>query len=530
MAYGLGLNGTLAMGVNSLTTQRIAIEVTGNNLSNMSTPGASKQTANITEDIGVNVGVGEEGSGSYVASITSARSALMDAQVVKQSSLGSYYDKLQGLTTSAENDLGETVSSTSSSDTNSATGITAGMDNFWGAWQSLASDPSSVIERNNVLSNAGDLADTINATYSGLTDSKSSMIQEAQANTDKLNTLSSEIASLNQQIAATEIQTQSTANDLRDKRQYLVEQMSQLTDITVTNNPTNSAMLNISIGGDASNRLLVNGINGAGAGTSYRLNAVATNPVTGNAEAANSYNVATNSALTYTLTTGSATAPNYAATTNPPNPGLGIPAADLLTTTNQQEGELGAEYYTVNTVLGNGLVANDTTLMGRLRTLANNITSQVNAIQNSATAWDANGNNNAGNFFDTVPTPPNLIQVSATMTQDKIAAASGATYPGTLDGTNATALANLSTSVSLGEYQRQTVSNIGTTVSQTTSHQTAQDLIVTQVTKQRDSVSGISEDEEVANLTTFQNAYSASAKLVTTLDEMYQTVINMKST
>lgn len=527
MGYGLGLNGTLAMATRALTTARVAIEVTGNNLANMSTPGASKQVANITEDIGIDVGIGSEGTGSYITSISNTRSALLDSQVVKQTSLGSYYDKLQSLTTSVENGLGETVSSSSSADANTATGITASMDGFWSSWQSLANDPSSTIERNAVLSNASDLADTINSTYNGLTSTKAGMISEAQVNTNQLNTLSTEIASLNQQISATEIQTQSSANDLIDKRQNLIEQMSKLTDLKVTNNPVNSAMLNISIAGDPNNRLLVNGIDGGGAGASYRMNAVATNPVTGNSEAGATYNAATNSGLTYTLTTGSTTAPNYASTSAVTNPGLAIPGADVLTTTNQQEGELGAAYNTVNTVMGNGTAASDNTLIGRLHQLAANITTQVNALQNSPTAWDSNGNNNAGNLFTAVPTPPALISLSPTITASAIAAASGATYPGQLDGTNATALFNLSSSATLGTYQQQTVATLGTTVSQATSRSASQDLILTNVTSQRNSVSGISEDEEVANLTTYQNAYSASAKLVTTLDQMYQTVINM---
>ena len=161
---------------------------------------------------------------------------------------------------------------------------------------------------------------------------------------------------------------------------------------------------------------------------------------TGNSEAGNAYNEATNSGLTYTLTTGSTTSPNYAAMTNPPNSGLGIPAGDLLTLSSQ-EGQLGASYEAVNNVLGNGLVANDTTLLGRLRQVADNITTQVNGLQNSNTSWDAIRNNNAGNLFNTVPTPPDLINVNASLTASQIAAASGPTNPGPLDGTNATALA-----------------------------------------------------------------------------------------
>ncbi len=50
------------------------------------------------------------------------------------------------------------------------------------------------------------------------------------------------------------------------------------------------------------------------------------------------------------------------------------------------------------------------------------------------------------------------------------------------------------------------------------------------LTNQRDSVSGVSIDEEMTNLMQFQKAYEASAELITTLNEMLQTVVNMKTT
>ena len=155
----------------------------------------------------------------------------MDAQVVEQTSLSSYYDNLQTLSSSVQNDLGETLSTSSTA--NTATGITAGMNNFWSAWQALASDPSSTIQRDNSISSAGDLANTINSTYQGLTSTKGAMITAAQTNAEKLNTYAGEVASLNQQIAETEIQTQSPPNQLVDQREYLIEQMAQLTNLTV---------------------------------------------------------------------------------------------------------------------------------------------------------------------------------------------------------------------------------------------------------------------------------------------------------
>ncbi|HLP75493.1 MAG TPA: flagellar basal body rod C-terminal domain-containing protein, partial [Candidatus Paceibacterota bacterium] len=59
---------------------------------------------------------------------------------------------------------------------------------------------------------------------------------------------------------------------------------------------------------------------------------------------------------------------------------------------------------------------------------------------------------------------------------------------------------------------------------QVANHEAVQNALL----KQRDSVSGVSIDEEMTNLLTYQKAYQASAKLVTTIDEMIDTVLNLK--
>ena len=72
------------------------------------------------------------------------------------------------------------------------------------------------------------------------------------------------------------------------------------------------------------------------------------------------------------------------------------------------------------------------------------------------------------------------------------------------------------------------VTDLGGVLNQTNKNVTDFDLNMTMLTRQRDSVSGVSVDEEMTNLVKFQKAFSATAKVVTTIDEMLDTVINMK--
>jgi flagellar hook-associated protein 1 FlgK len=71
------------------------------------------------------------------------------------------------------------------------------------------------------------------------------------------------------------------------------------------------------------------------------------------------------------------------------------------------------------------------------------------------------------------------------------------------------------------------VTNLGQTVATAQSDQTTQDQITQQVQNQRSSVSGVSIDEEMTNLINFQQSYAASARFLTTISSLYDTLLNM---
>jgi flagellar hook-associated protein 1 FlgK len=77
------------------------------------------------------------------------------------------------------------------------------------------------------------------------------------------------------------------------------------------------------------------------------------------------------------------------------------------------------------------------------------------------------------------------------------------------------------------EYYSALVREVGNEVLKSESYYTHQSEMVAQLDNYRESVSGVSLDEEMINLIKFQNAYSAAAKLVSTADEMIQTVLQM---
>jgi len=102
------------------------------------------------------------------------------------------------------------------------------------------------------------------------------------------------------------------------------------------------------------------------------------------------------------------------------------------------------------------------------------------------------------------------------------------------DGSNASAIADLQNSLVLNsetstfsDYYSALVSGIGELVNSTDTSYSAQSDVVEYCRNQRDSVSAVSSDEEMAKLLLYQNAYSAAAEVMTILDEMMQTLIDM---
>ena len=107
-----------------------------------------------------------------------------------------------------------------------------------------------------------------------------------------------------------------------------------------------------------------------------------------------------------------------------------------------------------------------------------------------------------------------------------------ATVPG--DNRNAIEIANLQhqlvmsgNTATFNDYYSSLVRDVGNEVLKSDSYYTHQSEMVAQLDNYSESISGVSLDEEMINLIKFQNAYTAAAKLVSTADELMQTVIQM---
>lgn len=472
----LGLFGSLNLGARSLQTQQMGIEVAGHNLANVNNPAYSRQRLDIDTSLTVPTAVGPEGTGARVVAIQQARSVLLDGQLQSEISVSGYFEAQQQALENAQANLaqqigtGATGTSGAASTNGGPSGLAAGLTDLFSGFQNLSTDPSSMANRQVLLLKAQTLASQFNQTDQRLSDLHDSLNDSLQSDIGDANQLLSAIAKLNDQIVNAENATGTIANDLRDQRQAKVEDLAKLVKFDATRDP--SGAVNISIGGAS---------------------------------------IVSGSQVLDTLQTYDAGGGQLLVRTQ----GGGAP---LTLTGGRIAGTIEGRDDGVD-----GLRA-------QLNALASELISRVNTVHTAGfslsgatgepffTGADASTMQVNANLLNN----PSLIQASGT------AGAAG-------DNQTVLALAQLGTQklASLNnqifsESFGQTVAQLGQELASSNSQSDTQAVVEKMLRQQRDSISGVSLDEEMTNLVTFQRAYQASARLITTVDQMLQTLIDMK--
>lgn len=149
----------------------------------------------------------------------------------------------------------------------------------------------------------------------------------------------------------------------------------------------------------------------------------------------------------------------------------------------------------------------------------------------NAEGFDLNGNA-GGNIFS--PPPVGTTGAAATMKvaitdPSLIAASSDGTSGsnGNLANLSAVATANVASGQTPVNFYSNLVFQVGNTTSNTSADSDASTAILQQLQDQRGSISGVSLDEEAANIVQFQTAYQASARVITTIDTMLADAVNL---
>ena len=219
----------LSTSVSGLLAFQQALDVTSNNIANAATPGYSVENVELTPAPGQATAAGYIGGGVDVEGVTRSYSELLAQQV--RSSQASY-SSLNALATQAAQ-IDNMLSS-------SSTGLTAGIQSFVNALQTLSGSPASTGARQALLSQAQALTQQLTSYGSQITQYGASLEQQIGSDVSQINSLAGSIATLNTQIAD-DLAGGQTPNQLMDQRDNLIDQLSQYVSVN-TATESNGAM------------------------------------------------------------------------------------------------------------------------------------------------------------------------------------------------------------------------------------------------------------------------------------------------
>lgn len=217
----------LELGKRGLAVTQTQITTTGQNIANVNTKGYSRQQVNVSASPSLDVWttggkMGQLGTGVSLDSITRVRDSFLDRQYQDQAStLGESQVKQQTL------DGLETIINEPSK-----TGLSSSMDQLWAAWQDVANEPKSSAAQTVLKERAKEFVNTAQAMDRNMTDAIDDLNQQQTNIVKEANEIVKQIAELNGSIKKAGNQ----ANDLMDKRDALVGQLSSLASIKVTAN------------------------------------------------------------------------------------------------------------------------------------------------------------------------------------------------------------------------------------------------------------------------------------------------------
>lgn len=217
-----GLN-TMVRGIYS---NQLSLDTTGHNITNASTEGYSRQSVNLAATRGQQVssiyGQVMVGTGVDSTSIQRARNVYADKQYWSETAQQQYYKTQQ-----TNYDKVEAIF-----DDSSNTGIKNALTEFYNAWNDLSTSASTSSNRTAVIEKGNVLADRIKTASQQLQEQINAQYEDMSLSVTQINNYTDQLVKLNQNIMTTEA-TGASANDLRDQRDLIVDNLSKYMNLNV---------------------------------------------------------------------------------------------------------------------------------------------------------------------------------------------------------------------------------------------------------------------------------------------------------
>jgi flagellar hook-associated protein 1 len=485
----------LGVGLSGLEAQQIGMDTVGQNVANADTTGYDDESVQLGAVGAVQYAGFDEsasalpGDGVSVVGIQRLTDSYLQAQsYTEQGVQGSLTEQQNGLQAVQQN-FPEPAGN----------GISSQLTQYWQDWSTLANDPSDSSAQSTVVQDGSTLASSLNQTSSALTTLSQQTVQGIQGTLTSVNQEASQIAALNQTIlqanAGNGNSGSSSVDSLEDTRDTLVSKLSTQLGVTVSNNADGS--VNVYSGSEA----LVSGQNSqqlslSGSGAPYSLiwsndqttYQPSSGQVAGMLEVVNNYVPGSQQNLDQV-------AQSLMGSVN-----------NLMSTGYDQAGNPGVPFF-----LGTG--ASDIEVNPAL--VANPADIGANA---SPLPAGSTGTNEDGTIAAQVGELPNSQTATISVPAGGWAAgASAAAWTG----------ATTTTGPEADQVYNQLVTGIGQATSSVNNQVTDQQTITTNVNSALQSATGVNTDQELTNMVMYQNAYDASAKFISTVGTMLQSLITM---
>jgi len=459
----MSLSGLLQVSRNALTSYQTAIDVTGGNIANVSTPGYSRQRPVLRTTGDVQAGASGSQMSVEVAKVERIFDNYLEVQIVEQQQKAGYSEAESSLLGRIELIFNESKGA----------GLNDVMGRFWGSWDDLANNPGGQVERDALLSASEVLAARFNTMATDLEDIKKDASLSIKDTIFEINKFTSRIADLNKSIVERG-NVSGESNRLLDERSESLKSLSALVQLNYVSDANGS--LNI---------FLPNGKQIVGANVALEIGFKSDHVV---------FKDSPSESLDQVLSQGGKG--KIAGLLNVRDDFISDyqnNLDDLASEIISQVNELHKEGFDAYQNTGNDFFAVPSKDIAKNMAVKDEIVNDVRLIAASAVVSSGNGE----------------IAREVSALKDQITKF--------LNGDKAT----------FGSYYGSMIGQIGRDVADANSNAEQQDTILNQLISHRDALSGVSVDEEMMNILKYQMGYNAAGRLCQTVNELLDTLMNL---
>ena len=481
-----GITAVLNTARNAMLTQQIAMEVTSQNIANVNTLGYSRQKALLESKAANTIARIKVGFGVEVDKVMQYVDEFTERTIQTKTSASEEYDAKAGVLSHLETIFNET----------SEQGLGTIMNEFWKAWQDVVNNPGSIPERTALIEKAQILARQFNSMSDDLNQIKLGMRTNIQATIAELNTAIEGIAELNEKIVYGEA-SGTTANDLRDQRRVLLNQLSSLIGTTSLEDANGSVTVLTADG-----FLLVEGKEFWG--FEQDVDEIYYNHIPSDVSAQ-----IHGGKMEAWLDLRDETVPQYLANLDE-LAGTFIAEVNALHTAGSTlSGDTGKYFFEDFQVVPQTPNPGDYSRAASYIRLSTDILNHPENIAAGGASGEPGDNETAMEIL--ALQTDDTLQVRKWVVEDRGANRSSSLQTETMD-----------------DYYAALTGDLGILVAENTQNAAFAETMLENLDKVRESVSGVNLDEEMTELIKIQRAYEAASKLVLIADEMLQSLLEMR--